>query len=211
MEEQNKEQPQEQNLEGSLLKKFKDVKSLENAYENLEKEFTRKSQLLSQMQKNELNNEQKCDISCEKEEKTDEFSPIWEKDEWNKSVSDFLDKNPNASKYATEICDIILKDKDVQSSSQPLLSAYTKFLESNFKTKDEIFLDENSLQEITKNQKVRDAVIKDYLHSIKNRNYVPPVFLNKDGGGIAESAIEPPKTLEEAKELVKKILINKGE
>ena len=62
MEEQNIEQPvmdtseevelSDESPEGSILGKFKDSKTLLEAYNNLQSEFTRKSQKLAELQKN---------------------------------------------------------------------------------------------------------------------------------------------------------------
>lgn len=212
MEQENlEEQPQIENEMGSSLKKFKDVESLKNAYENLEKEFTRKSQMLAEIQKNEEKNVTNSDKTCKEPDFLENSLKIWEKEGWKNEVEDFLKVMPNASKFSTEISTIILKDKDVQNAKQPLLSAYVKFLESNFKTADEMFSDENNIEKFAKNEKVKNAVIKEYISTLKNRNYAPPVFAYSDGGGLSETKPQPPKTLEEAKELAKKIFINKGE
>ena len=85
---------------GSLTK-FKDVKSLEEAYINLQSEFTRKCQKLSELEKENSNLK-------EVENKTTEqkLEPFYEKAEWNDYVKQFLKDNDSAKNYATDDSDI---------------------------------------------------------------------------------------------------------
>ncbi len=193
------------NDEGSPVGKFKDVESLKIAYENLEKEFTKKSQTLSNLQKNFKKNEKNDNFISTFSNNLEKSIKIWEQDDWDNQVENFLKNNPKAKNFSKEICDLIVKDKVVQESSQPLLTAWTKYLENNFKSDDEFINDENNFLSITQNEKVKKAIIKEYLSDLKKHDFIPPVFSKNDGSGISETKPYSPKTLEEAKELVKQI------
>lgn len=182
------EQP---SVEGSPFGKFKDAESLKNAYENLEKEFTRKSQLLSSLQK-------------QNEQETSAMS-FFEKNNWNEYVAEFLKENPRAKEYARELSNIVLQDKDIENSNNPLQKAWLKFLENELENNKNYLDNENNFNKVLTNTKVRDAVIKDYLKHINNRDDTPFIFSKSDGGNAVNIKINTPTTLEEAKEMAKKI------
>ena len=166
---ENDEKVGEQPLvEGSPFGKFKDAESLKNAYENLEKEFTRKSQLLSSLQK-------------QNEQETSAMS-FFEKNNWNEYVAEFLKENPRAKEYARELSNIVLQDKDIENSNNPLQKAWLKFLENELENNKNYLDNEKNFNKVLTNTKVRDAVIKDYLKHINNRDDTPLYFLNLMAG-----------------------------
>ncbi|MBQ8761858.1 MAG: hypothetical protein IJZ26_00870 [Clostridia bacterium] len=189
---ENDEKVGEQPLvEGSPFGKFKDAESLKNAYENLEKEFTRKSQLLSSLQK-------------QNEQETSAMS-FFEKNNWNEYVAEFLKENPRAKEYARELSNIVLQDKDIENSNNPLQKAWLKFLENELENNKNYLDNEKNFNKVLTNTKVRDAVIKDYLKHINNRDDTPFIFSKSDGGNAVNIKVNAPTTLEEAKEMAKKI------
>ena len=206
------EQPQ--SFDGSPYGKFEDVESLRNAYENLEKEFTRKSQLLSDFQKKA--NETSLDSQKEEEKsltevenlseenKIDNSLPFWQREDWNQQVANFLKDNPLAKNHAKELSKMILEDKALVQNERPLYVAWAKWLEANYKTPEQLLEDENFLKQVQKNDKVVNAVIKDYLLKLNNRENTPPIFASSDFG-VSTKVTNRPKTLEEVKEMARKI------
>ena len=188
-----KEKTGEQPLpDGSPLGKFKDVESLKNAYENLEKEFTRKSQLLSSLQKQE-------------EMQGASTNNLFDKKEWKGYVENFLQENPRAKEYAKELSNLILQDKVIAESQNPLHNAWLKFLEQQLVNNQNYLESETNFNQVLKNNKVRDAVIKDYLKQVNSTKPNVPTFINSNNGVNFENQIKSVTTLEEAKELAKKI------
>lgn len=188
-----KEKTGEQPLpDGSPLGKFKDVESLKNAYENLEKEFTRKSQLLSSLQKQE-------------EMQGSSTNNLFDKKEWKGYVENFLQENPRAKEYAKELSSLILQDKVIAESKNPLHNAWLKFLEQQLVNNQNYLESETNFNQVLKNNKVRDAVIKDYLKQVNSTKPNVPTFINSNNGVNFENQIKSVTTLEEAKELAKKI------
>ena len=161
-----KEKTGEQPLpDGSPLGKFKDVESLKNAYENLEKEFTRKSQLLSSLQKQE-------------EMQGASTNNLFDKKEWKGYVENFLQENPRAKEYAKELSNLILQDKVIAESQNPLHNAWLKFLEQQLVNNQNYLESETNFNQVLKNNKVRDAVIKDYLKQVNSTKPNVPTFIN---------------------------------
>lgn len=212
MSEENLTGEQPQNLEGSPYGKFNSVEDLKSAYDSLEKEFTRKSQLLKNFEKqaenfdgNNFENSTNEDImSQDKIQVENGETPYWERDDWNSQVEDFLNENPLAKSHAKEISKMVIEDKSLLSSKRPLYSAWAKWLEANYKTPEQLLDNQEFLSQIQKNEKVRRAIIKDYLAEINGRETTPPLFASSDGAGESRKNSSP-QTLDEVKELAKKI------
>lgn len=197
MEEKNiGEQPTLANevCEGSPAKKFSSVEELEKAYQNLEKEFTKKSQQLKRLQK------ENCDADISSEENV---LPFFEQEDWGIKVQNFLQENPKAKQHAKEISKIVMEDKDLQNANNPLLIAWQKWLTKNYKEKDDYLEDEQFFEEICQNEKVKQKIITNYLNEIKTCDETPPI--SNFGFSGVETKARKTTTLEEAKELAKKI------
>lgn len=225
MEEQNlgeqpdiKEEPNQSKEAGSPFGKFSDAQTLKQAYDNLEKEFTRKSQLLSNFQKQANDDNQFSEIqesTDTKDIRTDKIPELqvkevdsaqyWEREDWSKQVQDFLEENPTAKQYAKEISKMIIEDKALLKSNRPLYTAWAKWLQNNYKTPEQLLKDEQFLIQVQNNDKVRRGIIKDYLTGINNRQSTPPLFAVSDGGGVGSGKKQTPQTLDEVREVVKKI------
>ena len=169
------------NTVGSL-NKFKDVKSLEEAYVNLQSEFTRKCQKLSELEKDNSKN----------------LDPFYEKAEWKQSVSSFLERNPNAQKYAGEIMDVLINDKVLASATNSLDLAYDRVIASKYKSEDELILDENFINNyVLNNEKIKTAIINNYLAEIK-KNKSPQLINSTKTGSLGVTPTKKPSSLSEA-------------
>ncbi len=169
------------NAVGSL-NKFKDVKSLEEAYVNLQSEFTRKCQKLSELEKDNSKN----------------LDPFYEKAEWKQSVSSFLERNPNAQKYAGEIMDVLINDKVLASATNSLDLAYDRVIASKYKSEDELILDENFINNyVLNNEKIKTAIINNYLAEIK-KNKSPQLINSTKTGSLGVTPTKKPSSLSEA-------------
>ena len=137
-------------LEGSIPSKFKSSESLMKAYENLQAEFTRKSQKLSEVSRQ---------LATLKENATVKQAPFYEAENYEKMVDEFFHNNPSAKEYASEISELILKD-NVQTA-QPLQAAWTKILADKFLNLEHTLQQDNNLLErILNNKTVQEGIIK---------------------------------------------------
>ena len=177
-------------LEGSLPNKLKTIESLVEAYNNLQAEFTRKSQKLSEMGK---------ELSSLKENTTKKEVPFYEDENYEKMVETFFQENPSAKEYAGEISDLILKDNAFTNEKQPLNKVWAKIVANKFSNLDETLTkDSNLLKRIVKNKTVQDNIIQNYLSSLKEQK-TTPVISTHNGTALSLTPKSKPTSLEEAK------------
>jgi|GEM_PF-295572 len=180
---------------GSFLNKFKSTEELLKAYENLEKEFTRKSQALAELNKQKQIN------------KGDgQTKHVYEADDWAARVADFKVKHPEAEQYSARIAERILKSDAIKNSSEPLLAAYTEVITSELKSRDALATDPEFINNILKQPEVRDSVIADYIASISMGQELPKVISTKLGASLGNEKRSAPKNLAEARELAEKLI-----
>lgn len=172
------------------LGKFKDAESLLSAYNNLQAEFTRKCQALSQLQKEDADNEQS--------------SPAYLKEDWNEKVYEFLEKNQEAKPFAKEISQTILNDESISKSDDPLSLAWSKIAMKNYKPPQMAIEDDDFISNVVlKSTKVKDAVLKHFTQQVQN--ITPPNFINSSSGGnIGSMKMHTPSNLTEAKEMARR-------
>ena len=117
---------------GSQLGKFKDAETLLSAYNNLQAEFTKKCQKLSELER------QNVDAS--------NSTPIYMSEQWTDKVSQFLQKNQDAKNYASEISDFILNNPEIQKSENPLELAWGKIVQQKYVAPEKIIEDESYIE-----------------------------------------------------------------
>ena len=190
------------NTDSSTYGKFKDATSLLNAYENLEKEFTRKSQKLAEILKTQENKTTDLDVTSAQN------SELYKQSNWQTNVSNFFNEFPDAKNYAGEISKILLADKDLARSKDCLKYAYANALiNAQNKLSPAYSLDNPKyFDEVTNNSKVKDKIIKDYLSKIKT-NQSNLHFISGEPNNISPTPpIDKPKNLKEASNILKKLL-----
>lgn len=173
--------------------KFKNADTLYKGYQDLQSEFTRKSQKLSELEKSiELDNVKKN-------------TPIYDTENWQQELSAFLKKYKNASSFSKDISNEILSDKVLATSPNSLEIAYGRVLGKHYKTNDELIRDEKFLSEyVFNNKEIKEKIIKDYLKEIRNNNN-NPLFVSSSKGAVTGVNNTPPKTLQEAKLMTEKL------
>ena len=180
------------NEEGSLGK-FKNANSLLKAYEDLEKEFTRKSQKLSELEKS---------IQTDNVEKS---TPSYAKEDWQEKTKEFLEKNSEAKNFAEEISKVLFEDKDLACLPNSLELAYAKVLASKYKSNEELINSSEFLENyVYNNENIKNYIIKTYLKEVNN-NQTPPIVLNSKGSSVGFVAPSKPKNLKEARLAVEKL------
>ncbi len=173
-----------ENQEGSMYGKFKDAKSLLDAYNSLEAEFTRKSQKLAEIQK---------DLDKNANFKTYE------------NVDEFLKSTTDSDKYKKEITEILTNDEinNLPNKYQvALLIAKTAESKSAKNLTDPNYIDNNILN----NDEIKNKVISEYLSKL---NYMPesPKVISGNSANVYFSPNEnKPKTIKEAGNIFSKML-----
>lgn len=205
--------------DGSSFGKFKDAKSLLEAYNSLEKEFTRKSQELSRVLKE---NQQEKLVKNNTEDKTNQFenenspsqkseaSPtneksasengeelVYKKPDWKSNVVDFFTAHPEAKTYAKEMSKVILANPSIAKSKDCLMLAYKLSLSEKFQEPAQLSKNEDFLKKyIIGNERAEQLIIDNYINSLKTRNVPPEVLTGKTTNVVAT----PPKKYASIKE-----------
>lgn len=176
---------------GSSLDKFKDSEALMQAYNSLQSEFTRKCQALSDLQKKYADN---SDL------------PVYLREDWRARVDAFMEQNASARDYSKEISEIIMSDKAIAESSNPLEEAWVSYMKSNFVARDKVLEDNEFIQNyVLNNDKVKDMIIKQYLQNIET-NKAPALISGHSGSVAPMTPPIAPKSLEEAADIARAML-----
>ena len=189
-----KEEVQDIAMKGSLKGKFKTVDSLERAYENLEKEFTKKCQQLKELEN-------------KKSESDNANAPQYTLSGWQEKVKDFFNQNPKAKQFVDEISEVLSSDKVLASKENSLELAYGRILNNKYQTAEQLINDEQFIENvIINNQQIKQRIINNYLSEITNNKTVP--LMGNGGGNIPLSKTSKPTTLKEAGLVAKALLKN---
>ncbi len=200
------------NLEstGSNLGKFKDPASLLSAYNNLEKEFTKKSQKLAELMKNQTtisSEPNNISLSEPVSTKSSDFQETFKSDNWKTYASNFINENPEAKEFSKEIFEIIRDDKSLASSPKCLEYAFAICKQRKQVDTESLLTDQNFLNKhILSNQKIKDLFIKEYISSIKNGKEVPKVISGTTNDINVTIPENKPKTIKDASNILKKLL-----
>lgn len=150
--------------EGSPLGKFKDTQKLLGAYNELQSEFTRKCQKLSEVQKQleEQNQSHNGTAEIENNSKEKEFA-------WSNKLENFLQMHKNASGLVEDITNEIINDNDLKDSEDALEKAYMRVMEKNYEPQENLAKNEEFLNKyIYSNEEIKDKIIKDYVSSLQD-------------------------------------------
>ena len=181
----------DENLQSSsILNKFKTIDALSKAYENLEKEFTKKCQKLKSLESE--NNENSL--------------PQYKQQNWLSKVSEFLKANENAKNYVNEIAEILSNDENLAKKEDALELAYSKVLKKNFKTKEELVKDKDFLENyIYSNDEIKNNIIEEYLLNLNNNKTIPLISSTRGSLSVCSPKFRP-KDLKEAMMYAEKIM-----
>lgn len=162
--------------------KFKSREALLDAYNNLEKEFTRKCQRLSELEKDKA---EENEISLE-----DKFSQ-------------FLSENTDATGYSEEIMKIAQTDEKIKSLQDPFMAAWCKVLCEDVLHRASAG-DYCLNKYVLSSEEIQHKIVEDYLGKLREQKN-PVVISSSSGERVSSAEIEHPSTLEEAKQLVDKM------
>lgn len=186
---QNEDMGQDETL-GSNLGKFKDEKALLEAYNNLQSEFTKKCQILAKMQ------------SKDNEKET----PLFLQEDWDVKVDEFLQRNPEAEDYVSEITNMILRDKVIAVSKTPLEDAWKEIAVTNFKSPKKMLSDKEFLEKhILNDEGIQKTIIEKYISNVY-KNTSPKIMGDDAGGKVVLTPPSKPKNLQEAGNIAREML-----
>lgn len=196
------------NDSSSNLGKFKDPANLLSAYNNLEKEFTKKCQKLAELTKscNQSSSEKN-----QSQNKDNQSSSIQENNnaiDWTTYAENFVKENPEAKKHAKEIYEILKSDKNLASSPKCLEYAFAICKNSHQKVDTENLLNDPQFlsEHIFSNNEIKEKIIKEYLLSLKNGNQMPR-FISGTTQNVSVTIPEnKPKTIKDASNILRKLL-----
>lgn len=177
---------------GSPFGKFKNAESLHGAYLDLEKEFTKKSQRLSELEK------------AMEQDNVAKRTPCFERETWRSEVKQFLASHKDALEHASDISNELMKDNNLACLPNSLELAYAKVLARKYKPTHELLSNEDFIESVKKNDNIKNAIIKEYIESV-NFKKSPPVVLSNKGSTVGFSLPQKPTNLQDAKKLVEKL------
>ena len=163
--------------------KFKSAEALLAAYNSLEAEFTRKSQRLSEIEK-------------EKAQSTNQNDPKMIENELNV----FLSKNSEAMPYADELKEMALKQNGKPEFEQLYQSLALTKLASGYSKQDKPIIKKYVFQD----EELKKMVVENYMKQLSNQK--TPIVINSEmGEKVAGQKPATPNSLSEAKGLVEKL------
>ena len=173
-----------ENHNGSSLGKFKDVQTLLNAYNSLQSEFTRKSQKLAELQK--------------ENDKNALFS-------YNDSIDEVLKDETDNDKYKKEITEILAGNDTLNNLPNKNQVAFKIIKETEKNIENKINSQEFIDNCINKNSNLYNAIVSDYLSKLNNipanNNQIPTT-----GTVYFSPNFNKPTTIKEAGEIFSKML-----
>lgn len=150
------------NSEGSPLGKFKNAETLLGAYNELQSEFTRKCQKLSEVQKKLEETSDIQNAGKNSDVKTNEFA-------WSEKLDDFLKNHKNASEFVEDITNELISNDDLKNSDEALEKAYFKVMENKYVPQGDLSKDPSFLEKyIYSNQDIKNKIINEYVESLQN-------------------------------------------
>nr|DAG31462.1 MAG TPA: hypothetical protein [Bacteriophage sp.] len=159
--------------------KFKNPEELLKAYQELEKEFTKKSQKLSRLE---------AVVDDEKQGFDDESFKI--------AADKFFAQTPSAKPFAKDIALKIMQQPELKQDKNCLSVALVKVLVDKFRTPEQLMQDGQFLNDyVLCSSKVKDAIIGEYLKGLQQGQ--PPRTLS-DGGMQCVTPSKKIKSIEEA-------------
>ena len=170
---------------GETIGKFKSVEALLDAYNNLEKEFTKKSQRLSQLEK---------DKTVEEENLNKEL---------DKKFHTFLSSNLEAESFGDELKEKVQSDDNLKKMDDPFGYVWAEMIFEKLKNPNQ---DEKVLNNyILKNESLKNMVIENYVNQLTENK--SPIKISSSGKRVGTTvSTQKPETLKDAKKFLLDLL-----
>lgn len=208
----------------AFCNKFATSDELERAYDNLQREFTKKCQQNSELTRalaearesvpSVTTNEsgepaEERPQGRDKETPTalnasDPTTPRYELPDWDERVQGFMQKYPSAERYFKEMAKELATDSSLAMRDDCLEQAYFNVLRKSDRPLEELARDEDFLEKyVYGNEKVKDRIIEEFL--LKHNDVAAPRTIAASG----RTHVTPPsrpKSIREAGGIVKNML-----
>ena len=175
-----------ENANSSIYGKFKDAKTLFEAYNSLQSEFTRKSQKLAEIQK-----------------QLDENNALSKSDSIDEILSD---TTTDLDKYKKEITEILENDTEISNLPNKNRVAFKILKETENRIANILNNPEFMDKYIESKQEIKDKIIREYLSNQNNFPSTPKVISGNASNIYFSPSISSPKTLKDAGEILSKML-----
>ncbi len=162
---------------GETVGKFKDANALLEAYNNLEKEFTKKCQRLSELEKDKIKEEEELDKKVEEK------------------LALFLSSNGEATNYKDELVEKVKSDDSLKKMDDPFSYVWAEMVFD--KIKNQKTSDEAVKSYILGNENLKNAVIESYINQLSENK--SPIIISSNGNRVATVATQNPANLDDAK------------
>lgn len=205
--------------EGSMLGKFKDATSLLNAYNNLQAEFTRKSQKLKELEKTV----EGAELLSPKESASQEQTIMQQTDVSENNTCSDSTKN-QAELKVSEMLITYAKNhpeavSDLDQIKQELIAfnlsdvpngieiAYRLAKEKRKSEPADLVNNTQFIQEyILSNSNITNMIIDEYIQSLANGKHAPKIMSGQSNAMVYTPNVNQPKTLAEANKIFSKML-----
>jgi len=176
---------QSENSDSSIYGKFKDAQTLLEAYNSLQAEFTRKSQKLSEIQK-ELND-----------------NALFSKSD---SLDEILKDSTDLEKYKKEITEILENNEDLSNLPNKNHVAFKIIKEAERRTADTLNNQDYIDKYIENNENIKQKILSKYLSSLNETSSAPKVISGNSSNIYFSPSLNMPKTLKDAGDILTKML-----
>ena len=170
---------------GVPIGKFKSVEDLYQAYNNLQSEFTKKCQKLSELEKDKMQ------------------TPAPERD-FDAEFKAFLLENPEAYSFAEEVKSKALQDEQSKAEEKPFDKVWKQMIYEKISAP-------NRAQEpvvqalVLGDDELKNLVIENYVKQLQERKN--PIIMSSNSGERVTKPVTPkPDSFEKAKEVVLNLL-----
>lgn len=161
---------------GETVGKFKDANALLEAYNNLEKEFTKKCQRLSALEKDKVEEDEALNKQVDEK------------------LSLFLSTNGEATTYKEELIERVKNDDSLKKMDDPFGYVWAEMVFDKIKNQK---ADATIKNYILGNDDLKNAVIENYINQLAENK--SPVIISSKGNRVATVATQNPSTLNDAK------------
>lgn len=179
---------------GSPLGKFKNSTKLLDAYNELQSEFTRKCQKLSDVEKKlqEVLDENSSRVN--EDNTKNEFA-------WKDKLNEFLQSHNKASGLMEDIANELAGNDNKSIGLDELEKAYSKVIERKYVPENELAENEEFLNKyIYSNDQIKNKIINEYVSTLQNNK--SPITITNDGYSRGVASSNKFGSLEEARKYV---------
>lgn len=169
---------------GETIGKFKNVEALLDAYNNLEKEFTKKSQRLAEFEKDKMEEEKELDKEVEQKLKT------------------FLSSNGEANSYSEELKKRVYENESLKKMDDPFSYVWAEMVFEKLKGTSET--DNGVADYVLGNEKLKNIVLEKYVNQLTENK--APIKISSAGKRVATGVTtQTPHNLKEAKDYLRNL------